>query len=85
MGAFGGTRLDNPQGLDLRHASVPADEVGMAKHSLRGLLRKKRMERAHLSLQMRELMNSFEAEYGQQKPRDKKSAASSARDSQDSS
>ena len=53
----------------------------MAKHSLRGLLRRKRRERGHLTLQMRELMNSFEAEYGQQKPRDKKSASSSARDS----
>ena len=85
MGRSEGRELDNPQGFDLRQASVPADEVDMAKHSLRGLLRKKRMERAHLSLRMRELMNSFEAEYGQQKPRDKKSAASSARDSQDSS
>jgi hypothetical protein len=56
----------------------------MAKHLLRRLLRKKRTERGHLSLQMRELMNSFEAEYGQRKPPYNKSAPSSARDSQDS-
>ena len=56
----------------------------MTKHLLRGLLRKKRTERGHLSLQMRELMNSFEAEYGQRKPRDNNSATRSARDTQDS-
>jgi hypothetical protein len=49
----------------------------MTKRSLRGLLRKKRTERGHLSLQMRELMKSFEAEYGQRNPWDKESAARS--------
>ena len=58
----------------------------MGRHSLRALLRRKRTERRHLSLEMHHLMGSFEADYKQPKPRDKNpsDAASSARASQDS-
>jgi hypothetical protein len=58
----------------------------MGRRSLRDLLRRKRAERRHMSLEMRSLMESFEAQYEQPKPRGKDSSdtTSSARPSQDS-
>jgi hypothetical protein len=52
-----------------------ADEAGMAKRSLRGLLRKKRSatsEKKAMTPQMRELMATFEAQYGQSYAHDKR-------------
>jgi hypothetical protein len=60
----------------------------MVRRSLRDLFRKKRAERTHMSLAMRELVNSFEAEHGRRDQRNKSTtttAARSARAPQDSS
>jgi hypothetical protein len=40
----------------------------MERRSLRNLLRRKRAERRHMSLEMRNLMESFEAQYERPKP-----------------
>lgn len=68
-----------------RRAFATADESSMAKRSITGFLRRRRKEKRHLSLGMRELMNSFEAQYNEpRKPRESKQTPSSDRASQDS-
>jgi hypothetical protein len=59
----------------------------MAKRSITGFLRKGRnKEKRHLSLEMRELMNSFEAQYNEpRKPHETKLTPSPERASQDRS
>ena len=51
----------------LRNSAVRVDEATMARRSLRDLFRKKSDKKA-LSPEMRTLLDSFEAQYGQRAP-----------------
>jgi hypothetical protein len=55
----------------------------MARRSLRELLRKKREGKKALSPQMRTLLDSFEAQYGQRDPQNEKRSGVDSRESDD--
>jgi hypothetical protein len=65
--AAGAFRGDPRPGRPLRCTADLVDEADMARRSLRDLLRKKREKKA-LSSEMRTLLDSFEAQYGQRDP-----------------
>jgi hypothetical protein len=54
--------------------SDPADELSVARRSLRDLLRKKRIEKKTLSPEMRTLLDSFEPLHEHRDPQDGKTA-----------
>jgi hypothetical protein len=56
----------------------------MARRSLRDLLRKKREGKKALSPQMRTLLDSFEAQYGQRDPQNDKRSGIDSRESDES-
>jgi hypothetical protein len=69
--------------VPLRRASDLADEVGMAKRSIRNLVHKKRAEKKELSPEMHKLMASnFASQYGLRDPQDE--SRSSSQESQGS-
>jgi hypothetical protein len=78
------SRLAVAVGRSLRIRSAAADNHPMAKRSITGFLRRGRnKEKRHLSLEMRELMNSFEAQYNEpRKPHETKQTPRSDRPSQ---
>ena len=56
----------------------------MARRSLRDVLRKKREGKKALSPQMRTLLDSFEAQYGQRDPHSEKRSGIDSRESDES-
>ena len=61
-----------------------ADEADMARRSIRDLLRRKREGKKALSPEMRTLLDSFEAQYGQRDPQNASQSSVKSRESDNS-